>query len=180
MGSGDDMNSYIVAGFAAVGVAWTYLSNLSFFSGAKYYVSQQLAQMQMHYFNKDNIIRAAKASKDKRLPNLVKTIFENYKKDIYYDEWCWIKSNNGKWHCVKQRKDEPICPGEKFGGIFPPIASLASTVKVCNTFKAEEEWLEKWKNVLKGYSQGYLSNLEYYVLQLEALEQDMAIMNLKF
>jgi hypothetical protein len=173
------MTSYILGGLAAVGVAWGYLSKLTFLSGAKYYVSQQLAQMQMHFFNKDHILRAAKASKDKRLPALVKQIFEDYKKDIHFDDWCWIKNSDGKWQCVKQ-KDKQICPGEKFGGIFPPIATLENTVKVCNNFKEQKSWLNTWSNVVKGYGTGYLSNLEYYVLQLEALEQDMAIMPLKF
>ena len=162
-----------------MGVAWGYLSQLSILSGAKYYVSQQLAQMQMHFYNKDRILKAAKATNDKRLPKLATKIFEDYKKDIGFYKWCWIKDSSNKWQCINQ-KNTNICPGEKFGGIFPPIASLESTVKVCTNVKAEERWLEKWKNIFKGYGKGYLSNLEYYVLQLEALEQDMAIMELKF
>ena len=173
------MTSLLLGGLAAVGVAWGYLSQLSFFSGAKYYVSQQLAQMQMHFYNKERILKAAKATKDKRLPKLVRKIFKDYKKDIDFDNWCWIKDNNNQWKCINQ-KNTNICPGEKFGGIFPPIASLESTVNVCTNAKAEERWLEKWRNIFKGYGKGYLSNLEYYVLQLEALEQDMAIMELKF
>lgn len=173
------MTSFFVGGIAVAGLAWGYLSKLSFLSGAKYYVSQQLAQMQMHFYNKDRILKAAKATKDDRLPPLVKKIFEDYKKDIDFYNWCWIKNSKGEWQCINQ-KNTDICPGEKFGGIFPPIASLESTVKVCTNVKAEEQWLEKWQNIFKGYGKGYLSNLEYYVLQLEALEQDMAIMELKF
>ena len=53
------MNSMLAslsAAGALVGVAWGYLSKLTFFTGAKYYVSQQLAQMQVHHYNKKSII----------------------------------------------------------------------------------------------------------------------------
>ena len=80
---------------AAAGVAYNYLSKLTFFTGAKYYVSQQLAQMQMHYYNKDRIMKAAKATGDKRLPKVVDNIFKSYKKDIQYDKYCWIKYKQG-------------------------------------------------------------------------------------
>jgi hypothetical protein len=164
---------------AVAGVAWGYLSKLSFVSNAKYYVSQQLAQMQAHYYNRFRIEFAAR-QRDRKLGRLVEQIFEDYKKDIYFDEWCWIKiEKNGEydWKCVKN--GPLICPTEKFGGIFPPIASLESTVKPCSTKIKSNGWLTDWKNALKGYGTGYFSNLEYYVLQLEALEQDMALMKPK-
>ena len=82
------MTSFFVGGIAVAGLAWGYLSKLSFLSGAKYYVSQQLAQMQMHFYNKDRILKAAKATKDDRLPPLVNKIFEDYKKDIDFYTNC--------------------------------------------------------------------------------------------
>lgn len=161
---------------AAAGVAYTYLSKLSFFTGAKYYVSQQLAQMQMHYYNKDRIMKAAKASGDNRLPKVVEKIFEAYEKDIQYDKWCWIKYKKGdeiKWVCVEKKDD--VCKTQKFGGIFPPIATLEHTVDVCTSPPDVSNWEINWKNIFVGYGKGYLSDLEYNVLQLEALEQDLAL-----
>ena len=161
---------------AAAGVAYTYLSKLTFFTGAKYYVSQQLAQMQMHYYNKDRIKRAAKTSGDDRLPKVVEKIFEAYEKDIKYDKWCWIKYKDGdkiKWMCVE--KKDNICKNQKFGGIFPPIATLEQTVEPCTDPPDASNWEINWKNIFVGYGKGYLSDLEYNVLQLEALEQDLAL-----
>ena len=161
---------------AAAGVAYTYLSKLSFFTGAKYYVSQQLAQMQMHHYNKVRIRKAAVKTLDTRLPKLVDKIFEAYEKDIKYDKWCWIKYKDGeeiKWMCVAKKND--ICKTQKFGGIFPPVATLEHTVEVCKNPPKDTNWLSNWKDIFKGYGEGYFSDLEYNVLQLEALEQDLAL-----
>lgn len=164
------------ASFAAagtfLGVAWGYLSQLTFFTGAKYYVSQQLAQMQVHHYNKFNVCQAAKNTKQERFQNLVQQIFEDYEKGIRYKEYCWI-TNGTKWKCVKN--DKGICSTQKFGGIFPPIASLEHMVTPCEGWD-EDKWFNGWCVVANGYKDGYLSDLEYYVLQLEALEQDMALL----
>ena len=166
----------ILASLAAAGtlagVAWGYLSKLSFFAGAKYYVSQQLAQMQVHHYNKFIIEKAAKDSRQERFRNLVNQIFKDYERDIKFTEWCWI-TNGKKWKCVKN--NEGICPTQKFGGVFPPIASLEHMVKPCDKW-SNDKWEESWLAVVNGYKDGYLSDLEYYVLQLEALEQDMALL----
>ncbi len=162
----------LAAAGAMAGVAWGYLSKLTFFTGAKYYVSQQLAQMQVHHYNKFTICQAARNSKQDRFENLVQQIFEDYERDIKYKEYCWI-TNGTDWKCIKN--GDGICKTQKFGGIFPPIASLEHMVEKCDAW-SDEKWESKWVAVVNGYKDGYLSDLEYYVLQLEALEQDMTLL----
>lgn len=166
------MGAFAAAG-AVAGVAWGYLSKLTFFSGAKYYVSQQLAQMQVHHYNKYHICKAAKDSKQDRFKNLVKQIFKDYENGIQYNEYCWI-TNGKKWKCIKNSKD--ICSKQKFGGIFPPIASLEHMIEPCEKWDDGKEWYKLWFKIANAYKDSYLSDLEYYVLQLEALEQDMAVL----
>ena len=174
----------IILGTAAAAVsAWTYLSYIQPVAGAKYYVSQQLAQMQIHRFNKYMIIKASE--KDRKLQKLIVQIFKDYEKDIEFDKWCWVKhTTSGKtaWACVRKNKYPGLRKNQRFGGIFPPIASLESTIEDCGIQITERTWLNEWKNAVKGYATGYFSNLEYYVLQLEALEQDMSTyaLELKF
>lgn len=166
------LGAFAAAG-AMAGVAWGYLSNLTFFSGAKYYVSQQLAQMQVHHYNKFNISKAAKDSKQDRFKNLVQQIFNDYEKGIKYNEYCWI--TNGKdWKCIENTDD--ICAAQKFGGIFPPIASLEHMIEPCEKWDDGKGWYKLWFKIANAYKDTYLSDLEYYVLQLEALEQDMALL----
>ena len=165
---------------AAVTSAWGYLTYIQPINSAKYYVSQQLAQMQVHRFNKHTIIKAAR--KDPKLQKLIVQIFKDYEKDIEFDTWCWIKIKAGKgfrWACVRKDQYPNIRKNQRFGGIFPPIASLESTVEECGVNISERTWLNEWKNAFKGYATGYFSNLEYYVLQLEALEQDMSTLALE-
>lgn len=165
------LGAFAAAG-AVAGVAWGYLSKLTFFSGAKYYVSQQLAQMQVHHYNKYHICKAAKNS-NHRFENLVKQIFKDYENGIQYNEYCWITNGKGKWKCIKNTKD--ICSKQKFGGIFPPIASLEHMIKPCEKWDDGKEWYKLWFKIANAYKDSYLSDLEYYVLQLEAAEQDMAL-----
>ena len=170
------MNSMLAslsAAGALVGVAWGYLSKLTFFTGAKYYVSQQLAQMQVHHYNKKSITDAAKASNQDRFQNLVQQIFKDYEDGIKYKQYCWI-TNGTKWKCIENSTN--ICGTQKFGGIFPPIASLEHMVKPCELWKDGSDWETPWLKVANAYKDSYLSDLEYYVLQLEAMEQDMAIL----
>ena len=79
------MTSILLGTAAAVVSAWGYLSYIKPVSGAKYYVSQQLAQMQVHRFNKHMIIKASK--KDPKLQKLIKQIFKDYEKDISCQSW---------------------------------------------------------------------------------------------
>ena len=165
------MGAFAAAG-AVAGVAWGYLSKLTFFSEAKYYVSQQLAQMQVHHYNKFHICKAAKDSNQHRFKNLVEQIFKDYEEGIQYTKYCWI--TNGKdWKCIEN--DENICSTQKFGGIFPPIASLEHMIEPCKKWDDGKGWYKLWFKIANAYKDSYLSNLEYYVLQLEAAEQDMAL-----
>ena len=92
------MSSYIFGAAAAAATAWGYLSYVQPITGAKYYVSQQLAQMQAHRFNKFNILKACRG--DPRLTQLVTQIFEDYERDIEFTEWKWVKLRTGKWACI--------------------------------------------------------------------------------
>jgi hypothetical protein len=166
------MSSYIFGAAAAAATAWGYLSYVQPITGAKYYVSQQLAQMQAHRFNKFNILKACRG--DPRLTQLVTQIFEDYERDIEFTQWKWVKLRTGKWACIPAARAQRLRANQKFGGIFPPIASLESTVEACDIDIEEDSWLTQWKNVFRGFARGYFSNLENYVLQLEAVEQDMS------
>ena len=161
----------LVTAGAMFGVAWGYLSKLTIFSGAKYYVSQQLAQMQVHHYNKYHIEQAAK--QNPRFKKLVAQIFEDYERDVKFKKWCWI-TNGTAWMCIGN--NEGTCSQQKFGGIFPPIASLAHMVNPCDKWTEDKTWETPWLALINGYGKSYFSDLEYYVLQLEALEQDLALM----
>jgi len=167
---------------AAVGKLMSTVGQLF---GAKYYVTQQLAQMQAHYVNERYILRRAEISSNPRLLTIVQDIFAEYEKAIKKDEWCWVKQK-GELFCIPMKdgkmttKNVTICAEQRFDGIFPPIASLANVMKECTTRDIKPiNWYKEWENsisaAVKGYGEGYLSNLEYNVLQLEALEQDIAI-----
>ena len=152
------MSSYIFGAAAAAATAWGYLSYIQPITGAKYYVSQQLAQMQAHRFNKFNILKACRG--DPRLTQLVTQIFEDYERDIEFTQWKWVKLRTGKWACIPAARAQLLRANQKFGGIFPPIASLESTVEACDIDIEEDSWLTQWKNVFRGFARGYFSNLE--------------------
>ena len=167
------MKSYVWGAAAAITSAWGYLTYIQPAIGAKYYVSQQLAQMQAHRFNKARILQACRG--ETRLRKLVEQIFKDYERDIEFKKWCWVKTkknNKTKWACLQNAAH--IGHRQKFHGIFPPIASLESTIEYCDEDIPESTWLNKWKSAFKGYATGYFSNLENYVPQLEAIEQDMS------
>lgn len=157
----------------------------------KYYVSQQLAQMQAHNLNRDILIARAESGGMKKIVN---QLFKDYDKDIKADNWCWVKVKD-KIMCVpiesgrlkSKRKGIPgieICTKERHNGIFPPIASIANALDPCTVDseileKNRLSWVDDWKKTLQGYATGYISNLEFYVLQLEAIEQDLTLNLLK-
>lgn len=162
--------------FASLFVAGTtYLGYVAKVLGVKYYVSQQISQMQAHYLNKDRIVLAASRF-DNKTRALVINIFKDYERDILSNDWCWIKTAEGM-HCV-QKKDYDVCEKERFDGIFPPIASIEHTIKKCSK-RIDTKWKTTWENKVniwaKGYGKGFVSNLEFYVLQLEALEKDITL-----
>lgn len=141
--------------------------------GIKYYVSQQLAQMQAHHINKRSILKRAGKRGEKQY-DVIAQIFKDYEDDIKFNDYCWVKLKDGELACIN--KDERICKTQRFGGIFPPIASIEKVLKPCTEKVETLGWRETWETKLKGYAKGYVSNLEYYVLQLEALLQDMALL----
>jgi hypothetical protein len=161
----------LAAVVAAYAVAAPLVNQAFKVLGIKFYVSQQLAQMQAHYTNKFDILRAAGSKGPRR--TLVEQIFKDYEDEIKFEDYCWVKKDN-ELICIK--KDKSICKKERFGGIFPPIASIAKVLKPCTQKVEALKWKENWETMLKGYAKGYLSNLEFYVLQLEAIEQDMALL----
>lgn len=165
------MTAVAAAVSAAFSLATPLMNQALKVLGMRYYVSQQLAQMQAHYTNKFDILKAAgKKNTPRRM--LVEQIFKDYEDEIKFNEYCWVKKNN-ELICIQ--KDNEICKNQRFGGIFPPIASIAKVLKECTADVNTLGWKESWETMLKGYAKGYLSNLEFYVLQLEAIEQDMAL-----
>lgn len=182
------MAGIISAVWAGAIVTSGYIAKALSILNVKYYVSQQLAQMQAHRLNKDSIISAAKRG---GMGKVVAQIFKDYDRDIKADKWCWVKVDNDimcipivNGRLVSKRKGVPgitICPKQRHNGIFPPIASIANALEPCTVdLKSKRlSWLEDWKKTLQSYATGYLSNLEFYVLQLEAIEQDLNLALLK-
>ena len=141
----------------------------------KYYVEQQLAKMQVHRLNKKQLIEKATKTRSEKL---IKSIFDEYDKEIQAKKWRWIKKKN-KLHCYRKTNDKNVC-GESFhDGIFPPIAAIAATMQSCNDVIRYQEanvkdLMKDLTATLQAWGTTY-TNLEYWVLQLEALEQDMAV-----
>lgn len=152
----------------------------AFFSG-KYYVEQQLAKMQVHRLNKDKLIE--KASGRSKL--IVQSICDEYDKLIQAEKWRWIKRGN-KLECLRHENGNVIGKGKKYGickdknkhhdGIFPPLGAIAETMEECNSnVEGDNATVGDVTDTLKAWTNTYFSYLEYWVLQLEALELDMAV-----
>lgn len=156
------------------------VSAFSTLFGADYYVTKQLAQIQAHYVNKDDIIKNAKDTSKK----VIKTIFENYEKAIDVNNWCWVKKKN-KLYAIPMKdgkmtnKDVKICESQRFNGIFPPIAGIKDAMEECSNDKLNlndkslipatlRAKITEWPKI-------YNSDLEYWILQLEAFEQDLTL-----
>lgn len=162
----------------------TVLSSVGELFSGKYYVTQQLVQMQAHRINKDQLIARATG----KTKEILETIFEEYDKQIEADEWSWVKRDN-KLYCLEmesgyfQDKDLAfitVCPDMRHDGIFPPLAAIADTMKECDAEVVfDNNNLRQMYSKMKNWATAYMSNLEFWVLQLEALEQDMAIINMK-
>lgn len=186
------MASIVSACTAAVGVAASIYSYMSILvnpaKDAKHYVSQQLSQMQAHSYNRKYIIQAA-ANIDKnnksdrgiqrKMRPIIEAIFKEYDNMILACKWCWIKKG-GELYCLS-RADNNICDKERHDGIFPPLAGLEKTLEECTANVNNTNWKTSWEKAAAAYAKTYyLSSLEYYIFQIEALEQDMAIMKLKY
>ncbi len=168
---------------------WGLVTNIASGIGqvfsAKYYVTQQLAQMQAHNLNRDKIIdKASKPSKQ-----VIKTIFREYDIFIKANEWAWVKKK-GEVYAIKITKRDHkkgrwykdvnnvyrMCSKGMHYGVFPPTPAVEASLGKCEKVPDEEEaYMESLKEEMKKFVEGYASNLEYWVLTLEALLQDMAI-----
>ena len=187
------MASIIRACTATVGIAASIYGYMSLLinpaKGAKYYVTQQLSKMQAHSYNRKYIIQAAsnidrnnKSSKGKKrfLKPVVEAIFREYDKMIEADKWCWVK-RDCELYCLSRAENPQLCEKERHDGIFPPLAGLEKTLQDCRGKINNTNWQNKWEKAATAYAKTYyVSSLEYYIFQIEALEQDMAIMKLKY
>lgn len=158
----------------SVGAVLGYIGQI--FAG-KYYVTQQLAQMQAHNINRNALIEKSTGKTKK----IITQIFNDYDKEIEAFNWCWVKQKN-QLRCVpmsngKMRgKNVTICESQRHDGIFPPLAAIAQSMGECTTRIGDTgNAFSVTKEKMKNWGQAYASNLEFWVLQLEALEQDMAI-----
>jgi hypothetical protein len=187
------MAEFLSACTATVGIAASIYGYMSILvnppKDAKHYVNQQLSQMQAHSYNRKYIMQAAanidnnnKSRKGIQRPvaPVVAAIFEEYDRMIQANEWCWIKKEC-KIYCLSKADNPKICEEERHDGIFPPLAGLEKTLQECTAEINDVQWETKWEEAAKAYAKTYyLSPLEYYIFQIEALEQDMAIMKLKY
>jgi hypothetical protein len=155
------------------------LSGIGQLFGAKYYVTQQLAQMQAHNLNRENILASATGNSEK----VIKEIFEKYDKLIDIENWGWIRKGD-KAYAVKldngvfldEFDKEQVCSNGMHFGIFPPTPAVIVSLTDCKyNLDFKENYYEGLKEQLTGFAELYASDIEYYVLTLEALLQDMAI-----
>ena len=188
-------------------------------NGAKYYVEQQLAKMQVHYMNRSiiNLGLSRQSFYKQGLKEMLNKIFKEYETLIQADKYGWVKVE-GKMYCVpiivkniKNTKNKSIVlniegayTGRKsafvegkdiFLGIFPPLAGLevvlkpyvnennkkklsASKKENCRLIKEQNyaSIITKAVERITKTAETYMSNLEYWVLQIEALEQDLSIL----
>ena len=148
---------------------------------AKYYVTQQLAQMQAHNLNREKILNMAKGPSEK----VIKEIFEKYDELIDAKNWGWIRKGD-KAYAVKldngvfldEFNKEQVCSNGMHLGIFPPTPAVIVSLTDCQyDLDFKENYYEGLKEEVIGFAELYASDIEYYVLTLEALLQDMAISN---
>ena len=146
---------------------------------AKYYVTQQLAQMQAHILNREKIKRMARGQS----LLVIEQIFEQYDKFIKADEWAWVKKEGNVYAVkIKKRKFKDAkgkyhkCKSGMHYGVFPPTPTVEASLTECKwDIDLSRDYLSALKEEMKKFVEGYASNLEYWVLTLEALLQDMAI-----
>lgn len=146
---------------------------------AKYYVTQQLAQMQAHNLNRKKIIKKATGPSKK----VIEEIFEKYDELIDAKSWAWIrqgdttypvKLEDGKFMDAFGKNQ--VCSKGMHYGIFPPTPAVIASLKDCQyNLDFKENYYEGLMEEVTGFAEAYASNIEYFVLTLEALLQDMAI-----
>ncbi len=159
------------------------VSSITSIFSAKYYVSQQLAQMQAHNLNRKRIID--KAGDGTATQRVIQDIFEKYDKAILADQYGWIKKRN-KLHLIElDDKGKTLssgggkiipCKGEFHRGIFPPSDGIEAALEECTSnVKVYQLTYEALGKKYETFARTYVSNIEYWILTLEALEQDMAL-----
>lgn len=157
------------------------VSSIGSILSAKYYVSQQLAQMQAHNLNRKRIIQKARGATKK----VIQDIFKKYDKAILADQYGWVKKSN-ELHLIKlYDKGRTLssgggkitpCEGEFHRGIFPPSDGIEAALEECKSkVKIDQLTYEGIWYEYSSFAKTYVSNLEYWILTLEALEQDMAL-----
>lgn len=180
--------------------AFNYFSTAN---GAKYYVEQQLAKMQVHYKNR-NMIKIGLGRHTiykKALTDMLNKIFKEYETLIEADKYGWVKVE-GKMYCIPITKKNNLIvlniegahTGRKsalvegqniFLGIFPPLAGLEVVLKPYKNNKYNRQLIknQRYASIITNAvdritktAKSYMSNLEYWVLQIEALEQDLSIL----
>jgi len=157
-------------------VAWGFVDLLKFWKTQNFYVNQQVMQMQAHYLNKDALIRAAKG----RTHQVVEKIFEQYESTIRAKTCCWVKTD--KLYLV-QMKGASVKVGTKWEnpgcyvhrGFFPPSMPIYKSMEKCTKPIDTTNSVSVTENatLVSAWNQ-----MEFLVLQLEALEQDMAAIKL--
>ena len=147
--------------------------------------------MQAHNLNRKRIID--KAGDGTATQRVIEDIFEKYDKAILADQYGWIKvckkNKNGKeiceLHLIKlddkgktlssgRGKINP-CDGQIHKGIFPPSDSIEAALEKCKSSVAQQRSYNELIQEYSSFAKTYVSNLEYWILTLEALEQDMAL-----
>jgi len=145
------------------------ISTITSVFGAKYYVEQQLAQMQAHHLNRKLIEEKAGTPANV----IIKKIFDEYEKAIHYNDWKWFRDNDNNLHVVP-RQTALRKTGYTHRGIFPPLGEIGSILVQCDKVVGMDN-TESFLALGKNFVEAYVSKLEYWVLTLEALLQDMAI-----
>lgn len=157
-------------------VAWGLVDLLKFWKTQNFYVNQQVMQMQAHYLNKDALIRAAKG----RTQQVIEKIFEQYENTIRAKTCCWVKTD--KLYLVQMKSatvkvgtewETPGCYVHR--GFFPPSMPIYESMEKCAKLIDTTNSVSVTENatLVSAWNQ-----MEFLVLQLEALEQDMAAIKL--
>ncbi len=156
------------------------ISGISSIISAKYYVTQQLAQMQAHNMNRESIIEKARGP----TKTVIEKIFKEYDTAILANQYAWVKHEN-KLYIVKLKDGKTFsvaggqiipCGNNVHYGIFPPTAAISAALEECKSrLDFDKEYYTGLTEEVKQWAKTYNSNIEYWILTLEALLQDMAI-----
>ena len=157
-------------------IAWGLIDLGKFWKGQTLYVNRQVMQMQAHYLNKEYLIRSAKG----RTKMVVEKIFNQYEETIRAKTCCWVRTD--KLYIVKmiggtvKTNDgwsKPKCYVHR--GFFPPSVPIYESMEICKLQidTTNGVGVEENTTLVSAWNR-----MEFLVLQLEALEQDMAAIKL--